>query len=438
MSRRNLRSFSFLAFAFLLVSSFMGCGPQGSSTSGTPSPPPPPGSWRGTQQFGTPFNDIGQGIARDSSANIYITGSTGGSLDGNTSLGQLDIFLTKFDSTGNKLFTRQIGTPFDDVGYAVAVDGSGNVYVTGSTGGSLPGKISAGQLDVFLAKFDPSGNLLFIQQFGTPFNDIGYGIALDGSGNVFITGSTGGSLGSTSAGQLDVFLAKIDPSGNLLFIQQFGTPFSDIGYGIALDGSGNVFITGSTGGSLGSTSAGQLDVFLARFDSSGNLAIQQFGTPFNDIGYGLAVDSSGNVFVTGSTGGSLGSTSAGQLDVFLAKFDPSGVLVFMQQFGTPYSDIGYAVAVDSAGNVNITGSTGGSLGSNISAGQLDVFLAKFDPSGHPSLPRNSEHPLMILGSGSPWTAAPMFLSPGRPLETWTATSVPDYPTFSWPSSTLPA
>ena len=111
MSRRNLRSFSFLVFAFVLASSFIGCGDQGSSPR-EPLPAPSPVSWRGTQQFGTTFNDIGRGIARDSSANIYITGSTGGNLDDNISSGQLDIFLTKFDSTGNKLFTRQIGTPF--------------------------------------------------------------------------------------------------------------------------------------------------------------------------------------------------------------------------------------------------------------------------------------------------------------------------------------
>ncbi len=212
MSGRNLRSFSFLILPFLLASSLMGCGEQGGSPSGTT--PTPPVSWRGTQQFGTPFNDVGQGIARDSSANIYITGSTGGNLDGNTSFGQLDIFLTKFDSTGSKLFTRQIGTPFNDIGYAVAVDGSANVYITGSTGGSLPGNISAGQLDVFLAKFDPSGASLFTSQFGTPFNDTGFGTAVDSSANVFIAGATVGNLdGKISAGLSDIFLVKFNSAG---------------------------------------------------------------------------------------------------------------------------------------------------------------------------------------------------------------------------------
>jgi len=396
MSEKNLRTFSFRVFAFLLASSFISCGPQGGSPSGPT--PPPAVSWRGTQQFGTAFSDIGQGIARDSSANIYITGSTGGSLDGNTSFGQLDIFLTKFDSTGNRLFTRQLGTPFNDIGYAVAIDAGGNVYITGSTGGSLPGNASAGQLDVFLGKFDPSGNLLSLMQFGTPFNDIGYGIALDSSGNVYITGSTNGNLSGTNAGQSDVFLAKIDPLGTLTILQ-FGTPFNDIGYGVALDGSGNVFITGSTNGSLGSTSAGQSDVFLARVDPSGNLAIQQFGTAFNDNGYAVAVDSGGNVFITGSTDGVLGANAFGSLDVFLAKFNSSGILVFMQQFGTPFNDIGYGVAVDSSGNAYCTGSTDGSMPGNINAGQLDLFLAGFNPSGSSLFTSQFGTPFNDIGYG---------------------------------------
>jgi len=101
MSIRNLGSCLSLAWAFLLLSSLTGCGGEGDGGGGTPSPPPPL-SWRGTQQFGTTGNDVGRGIALDSSTNIYITGSTFGDLNGNTSAGLLDIFLTKYNPSGVK------------------------------------------------------------------------------------------------------------------------------------------------------------------------------------------------------------------------------------------------------------------------------------------------------------------------------------------------
>ena len=322
MSRRNLRLISFLVFAFLLASSFIGCGDQGSSTSGTT--PPPPVSWRVTQQFGTTGNDVGRGIALDSSANIYITGSTEGTL-GASAFGLSDIFLTKFDSTGNKLGTRQFGTTGRDTGYGVVVDSSGNVYVTGSTEGVL-GASAFGLSDIFLAKFDSSGNQLFIKQLGTTGFDIGYGVAVDSTGNVYVTGSTEGTLGASAFGLSDIFLAKFDSSGNQLFIKQFGTTGFDIGYGVALDSSGNVYVTGSTEGTLGASAFGLSDIFLAKFDSSGNnIFIQQLGTTGRDIGYGITLDSSANAFITGSTEGILGASALGLSDIFLAKFNSAGV-----------------------------------------------------------------------------------------------------------------
>jgi len=125
-------------------------------------------------------------------------------------------------------------------------------------------------LDAFLAKFDSSGNPLFIRQFGTTGNDIGYGVAVDSGGNVYVTGSTAGTLGASAFGSLDIFLAKFDPSGNKLFTQQVGTPFDDIGYGVAVESSNNAYITGSTAGNLdGNTSSGLLDIFLTKYNPSG-------------------------------------------------------------------------------------------------------------------------------------------------------------------------
>ncbi len=373
----------FLYLALFVSCAFTGCG-EGTVIVG-PGPVPPPISWRGTQQLGTTGNDIGRGIAVDGSTNIYLTGSTGGNLDGNISAGLSDIFLTKFDSSGQKLLTIQFGTTGDDIAYAVAVDSAGNVYIAGSTGGNLDGNISAGLSDIFLTKFNSAGQKLFTIQIGTPGIDFARGVAVDASGNIYVTGATEGNLnGNTSAGLLDIFLTKFNSSGQRLFTIQIGTPGNDIGYGIALDSSGNVYVTGSTDGNLSGTSNGGLDIFLAKFDSSGqNLFTTQFGTPFDDIGRGVAVDGSGNVYVTGSTGGNLnGNISAGSSDIFLAKFDPSGRNLFTIQYGTPFEDIGYGIATDSNNNVHVTGSTGGNLDGNISSGLLDFFLTQFDSSGN--------------------------------------------------------
>jgi hypothetical protein len=149
------------------------------------------------------------------------------------------------------------------------VDSTGNVYVTGSAEGTL-GASAFGLSDIFLAKFDSSGNPLFIKQLGTTGNDIGYGVAVDSTGNVYVTGSAEGTLGASAFGLSDMFLAKFDSSGNNIFIQQLGTTGRDISYGIILDSSLNPFITGSAEGNLdGNTSAGLSDIFLAKFNSSG-------------------------------------------------------------------------------------------------------------------------------------------------------------------------
>ena len=371
------RAFSLIALAVFLLFILPACGGGDEDDSS-----PPPTTRAGTQQFGTSYNDIGYGLALDGSGNIYITGSTGGNLDGNTSAGLLDIFLTKFSSSGNRIGSKQLGTPGDDIAYAVAIDTSGNIYITGSTGGNL-GATSAGGRDIFLAKFDSSGNRILTQQFGTNQDDVAYGIAMDSSGNIYVTGSTGGDLGATSAGGLDIFLTKFDSSGNRIFTQQFGTNQDDIGHGVVVDNSGNIYITGSTKGILGSSSLGLLDVFLAKFNSSMvNQFIVQFGSDRDDVGYSIALSGTDNIYITGSTGGNLpGNTSSGLTDIFLAKFNSSGANQFLHQLGTTGRDVGNSVAVDSVGYVYVVGSTEGGLLGNSAFGLSDIFLVKFNSPG---------------------------------------------------------
>jgi hypothetical protein len=275
-----------------------------------------------TRQAGTSVNDFANGVAVDSAGNAYIAGYTRGSLGG-PSAGQDDYFLAKYDGSGALLWTRQAGTSAGDRGLRVAVDAAGNAYVAGVTNGSLGGP-SAGTNDYFLVKYDASGALLWTRQAGSPGTDVGHGVAVDGAGNAYIAGFTEGLPGGGPyAGSYDAFLAKYDASGAVLWTRQAGTSGQDVGRGVAVDGTGNAYIAGYTEGSLGGPNVGGSDYFLAKYDASGALLwMRQAGTSGGDFDYGVAVDGAGNASIAGETQGSLGGPNAGGSDYFLAKYGP--------------------------------------------------------------------------------------------------------------------
>ncbi len=347
------------------------------------------------RQAGTAQSESGTGVAVDGAGNAYITGYSSGNLGG-TNVGNIDAFLAKYDAAGTLLWTRQIGTTANDYSRGVAVDGSGNAYITGHTNGSLGGP-NAGSLDAFLAKYDASGTLLWTRQTGTGANEDARGVAVDSAGNAYLTGYTNGSLGGANAGLEDAFLAKYDTSGTLLWTRQTGTASSDEGYGVAVDRAGNAYITGYTHGNLGGPSAGGNDAFLTKYDALGTrLWARQIGSPAYDYATGVAVDRTGNAYVTGWTLGSLGGPQAGLGDAFLLKFDASGDLLWKRQTGTTVGDVGRGVAVDSAGSVYITGETQGDLG-GLSAGSTDIFLTKYEAWGLPLWTRQIGTPTLEYG-----------------------------------------
>jgi hypothetical protein len=143
-----------------------------------------------------------------------VTGGTDGDLDGNTNIGYTDIFLVKYNSSGTKQWTKQLGTSSDEWGYGVTTDSSDNIYVTGSTGGGLDGNTSSGESDIFLVKYDSSGTKQWTKQLGTSSSDLGYGVTTDSSDNIYVTGTTKGGLdGNINSGGNDIFLVKYDSSG---------------------------------------------------------------------------------------------------------------------------------------------------------------------------------------------------------------------------------
>ncbi len=331
-------------------------------------------------QFGTNAVDDPSDAASDAAGGVYVSGATFGSLGG-PSAGHQDGWLARYDSAGNRLWVRQFGTTLQDGSGAATPDGAGGVYVGGFTQGSLGGPFVGGE-DAWLARYDGSGSQFWIRQLGTSTIDHAYAAEPDTAGGVFVSGFTAGNLGGPSAGSWDPWLARYDGSGNQLWIRQFGTSVIDVAIAAVMDGSGGVYLGGITQGNLGGPSAGSMDVWLAHYDSAGNQTwIRQLGSSAWDVPYATATDGSGGVFVSGSTVGSLGAPNAGGWDSWLARYDSAGNQIWIRQFGTSDGEDSRAAAPDRSGGVYLSGVTTGSLGGP-NAGLADVWLMRYDSAGN--------------------------------------------------------
>ncbi|MGW6280646.1 alpha/beta hydrolase-fold protein [Kribbella sp. NPDC055071] len=324
---------------------------------------------------GTPGDDRAGGIATDASGNIYQAMAVAGPLDGQPYAGGTDIALTKTRPDGTREWTRSLGTSATERPYGVAVDDSGRVVVTGYTGGDLDGTHAGNASDDgFVAQFDAAGNRRWLTQFGVPgVADRSYSVAVDGS-DIYVAGYTKGSLGSANQGDKDVFVARLDGDGRLVWLRQVGSAGEDKGMAIAVS-DGAVYLAGMTAGALG-TSAGGIDGFVARYSTAGEPAwVRQFGTAASDEVWGLAGDPAGGVYLTGYTAGDFSGSLIGDKDFIVARADADGVLTWRDQFGTTGNDKGAAVAVDPAGNVYVGGFTDGALGTPL--GKFDAVLTKY-------------------------------------------------------------
>jgi hypothetical protein len=303
--------------------------------------------WQWANQAGSTGTDEGKEIAIDADGNSIVTGSfTNTATFGSytlTSSGNSDIFVAKMDTNGNWLWATKAGGTDVDNGNGIEVDTSGNSYVTGyfndtATFGSYSLTSSAGY-DIFVAKIDANGNWLWATQAGGLGSDIGYAIALDFEWNCYVTGhfSTTATFGSYTlppSGNMDIFVAKMNSDGNWLWATQAGGTLSIHGYGISIDAVGSSYITGDlygtgTFGTYTLISDGVFDIFVAKVDANGNWlwATKAGGTNYN-FGYGIATDSSGNSYITGSTSGTatFGSYSliSSNRVIFVAKMDVNG------------------------------------------------------------------------------------------------------------------
>ena len=355
--------------------------------------PAPPSTWVGTKQLGAADQiTFGNALATDSGGHVYVAGSTKGGLDGNTLTGTYDFFLSKYNSSGVRLYTKQLGVAGrDTVATAVATDANDNVYVAGYTTGGLYGNTMQQDSthEVFISKYDSNGVKQFTRQLGVAGEKkVGVAVAIDAIGNIFVAGYTTGALdGYTMTGTVDSFFSKYNSEGVKQFTRLLGVTGKETrGYGVATDASGNVFVAGYTEGSLDDNAlTGTRDFFVTKYDPSG---VKQFTRQLGAVGavtVGTAVttDDKGDVFVVGYTEGSLdGNALTGSRDFFVTKYNPSGVKQFTRQSGAVGAvTAGNEVATDPVGDVFIAGSTTGGLDGNARTGIHDVFVTKYSPNG---------------------------------------------------------
>jgi len=324
------------------------------------------------RQFGTNTFDFSNDVAVDNTGNIYLTGGTEGDLGG-ANAGIPDIWVAKYDSQGNQLWLQQFGSNNEDYSNGIAVDSTGNIYLTGYTWSDLGGG-SAGGKNVWVAKYDSLGNQLWAQQFGGVTAEYSTSVAVDGAGNVYLAGYTYGDLGGANAGDEDAWVAKYDSQGNQLWLQQFGSTERDHSNRVAVDGAGNVYLMGFTYGNLGDPNAEDQDFWVAKYDPEGKqLWLQRLGIGGFDYSLNMKVDDTGNVYLTELY-------RAYDDEGWDAKYDSEGNQIGLQKLGYGNLDSPSDMAFDDTGNLYLTGYTSGNLGGQ-NAGSDDAWVAKLNQNG---------------------------------------------------------
>ena len=332
------------------------------------------------------------GIATDASGNAYITGETLGTLDTETLTGGADAFIMKYDAEGTKQWTKLKGVASAEThGKGISVDASGNVYVAGWTNagsysGALDGQTGTNRQDAFVTKYNSSGVRLWTKLSGVDGSySAAAAITVDSSGNSYVTGYTQGNLeGQTLQGARDVFVSKYDTSGTRLWTKLLGAASTTTdATGIAVDSSGACQVTGIVDDALdGQTHAGPglQDIFVAKYDTTGTKQwTRLLGSIYSDDSYGISVDSSGNSYVAGENGDTPfdGQTTNSSGSAFVTKYSSSGLKQWTKVFSPSESaneTCGYGIAVDSGDKISVAGFTKGDLDGQVYNGHRDAFL----------------------------------------------------------------
>lgn len=339
------------------------------------------------------------GVVVDNSGNSYVTGAISGGIDDLGGIGLEDVFVIKYNSIGTKQWSRLLGGASNQTrGMGIALDGNGYVYITGWTGVNLDSLIKTGMYDLFIVKYDTEGvkqwtKLLGVASSQTEANSI----ALDHNGNIYVAGRTNGNLGGETVSNTsgcDLAVTKFNASGSRLWTRLLGTGggYVTVAYSIAVDTDGNCFVAGQTCGNLdgqslsGTPDGSNSDMFIVKYDTSGTKKWTKLigaGNGTQTMASGVALDSSGNSYVTGGTYGNLdGNLLTGYADGFVAKFNTSGIKQWVKLYGVAgYGVDSRAIAVDESGNIYTGSSTDGSIDGQMLSGTMDAMVMKLDPSG---------------------------------------------------------
>ncbi len=387
--------------------------------------------------------DYGYGTATDDAGNVFVAGKfeEAAIFSGVTVAcrGNHDMFVAKYNSSGDLLWINTGGGLGGDYAHCMAIDNLGNVLVAGEIEGSdgsvwfnnkacsstIPSDstnatnvIGKTDNDVFIAKYTGAGDLVWVKSAGGYLNDKAYGVSTDIAGNAYITGQfegLAGTYGATfgslpaiySVGYKDIFIAKYNSAGVEQWVKRAGgTTGDDEGKGISVNAAGEIYVTGffkgtaSFEGTTGTTSVSANttvapgtydDAFLARYDTDGNLKwVQKAGGDYDDDAWGITANNSGNIYITGEFNGyatfdTKALTVTGMADVFVACYNSSGMIQWVQRAGGIMLDRARGICSDVNSNVYITGQYGGTatFGSTTltAADSSDIFVASYDGSG---------------------------------------------------------
>ncbi len=416
-------------------------------------------------------DDYGYALAVDSSGSAYVTGETSSTdfpiddaYQNSFGGGNDDAFVTKFSASGSSLvYSTYLGGSNNESGEGIQVDSAGKAYVTGYTHSTdfpiqnaYQSTHGGGDKDAFVTVLSSAGSsLTFSTYLGGSSTDIGYALALDSSGKIYVTGQTASTdfptinayTSSYRGGAYDAFVTKFSTSGSsLVYSTYLGGSGNDGGYGIASSGS-NAYVVGRTTSSNFPTQnafqtthgGGDYDAFVAKFSTSGTSLIYStyLGGNQNDSGWGIAVDNSGSTYATGDTYSTdfptqnayQSSHAGGGKDAFVTKFSTTGTsLVYSTYLGGIEVDGAAHVAINSSGNAYVTGQTQSSdfpvkrAYQSSYNGNYDAFVSIFSTTG------NSLSFSTFLGGGDQDTARAIAIDSSGNVYVAGFTESPDFPT----------